>query len=186
MASTQKTTTPPPPKPPPPKTQKKPATTAPLTQSTKNLCKSSYIQENNCTSWSWESMTNKDKVCSDTFTRYFVQCKSNSFNSNDAATWYCNETTSDATITLPCGSAPTPPAGQSVFCRIRAETDEGGNSNSTDWISSSTSCSAYTTSNISACAIKYLQSNECRSWIWDLVNNEDSTCKTAFSKYFLQ
>ena len=161
-------------------------TTSPVTQASKNLCKSSYIQANNCTSWSWESMTNKDKVCGDTFTRYFVQCKSNSFNSNDSANWYCNETTAASSITLPCGSAPTPPAGQSVFCRIRAESDEGGTSNSTDWISGSTSCSAYTTSNISSCAIKYLQSNECRSWIWDLVNNNDATCKAAFSKYFLQ
>lgn len=161
-------------------------TTYPVTEANKSLCKSSFIQANNCTSWSWESMTNKDKVCADTYTRFFVQCKSNSFNSNDAATWYCNETTTDSSITLPCGSAPTPAAGQSVFCRIRAENDEGGASNSTDWIYGSTACSAYSTSNISACAIKYLQSNECRSWIWDLVNSEDATCKAAFSKYFLQ
>ena len=161
-------------------------TTAPLNAATKGLCKSSFIQANNCTSWSWEAMTNKDNVCADTFTRYFVQCKSNSFNSTDAATWYCNETTTDSTVALPCGSAPTPAAGQSVFCRVRAETEDGGASNSTDWIYGSTTCSAYTTSNISACEIKYLQSNECRSWIWDLVNNEDTTCKSAFSKYFLQ
>ena len=161
-------------------------TVTPVTQATKNLCKSSYIQANNCTSWSWESMANKDKVCSDSFTRFFVQCKGNSFSSNDATNWYCNETTTASSVTLPCGSAPTPPAGQSVFCRIRGETGEGGDSNSTDWIYGSTSCSAYTSTNISSCAIKYLQSNECRSWIWDLVNNDDSTCKTAFSKYFLQ
>lgn len=170
------------------------ATTAPTssTSSTsvstgiKNTCKINTLQANSCTSWTWDSMSDKAKTCSDTFTKYFVQCKSSSFTSSDPATWYCNETQSTNTLTIPCSGAPTPGAGQGVFCRVRAETSEGGAANATEWIYGNGTCTGYTSTNKSACAIKYLQSANCRNWTWDFVNSTDVECKKAFSKYFLQ
>ncbi len=152
----------------------------------KNICKLNTIQANSCTSWTWDSMSDKDKVCSDTFTKYFVQCKSSSFESSDDSVWYCNETQSENSLTVPCGTAPTPQAGQGVFCRVRAETETGGASNATDWLYGNASCSSYNSTNIDACAITYLQSLNCKNWTWDLINSQSSTCKSAFSKYFFQ
>jgi hypothetical protein len=150
------------------------------------MCKLNTLQANSCTSWTWDSMSDKVKTCSDTFTKYFVQCKSSSFTSSDSSTWYCNETQSTNSISLPCAGAPTPAAGQQVFCRVRGENETGGNSNATDWIYGDASCTSYNSSNIDDCAITYLQSHNCKSWIWDLVNNQSTKCKAAFSKYFFQ
>lgn len=152
----------------------------------KNICKLNTLQANSCTSWTWDSMSDKEKACGDTFTNYFVQCKSSSFTASDPSVWYCNETQTTNTLTLPCSGAPTPAAGQGVFCRVRAETSEGGAANATDWIYANKSCSSYNSSNISACAISYLQSVNCNSWTWDLINSQSTTCKSAFSKYFFQ
>ncbi len=162
------------------------STTTTVNYYTKQLCKPKYIQANNCTSWTWTAMSDIDKTCEDTYTKYFVQCKSNSFSSNDAATWYCNKTVTTNDLTLPCDSAPTPPANQTIFCRVRAETAEGGATNATDWVEMNATCPAYTSGNINACEIQYLQGNTCRSWIWDLKNGKDAECAAAFSKYFFQ
>ncbi len=160
--------------------------TTAVSKATKNTCAISSLQANSCSSWTWNSMADKEEICGDTFPKYFVQCKSTSFTSTDTSVWYCNETKTTNTLTLPCSGAPTPAAGQSVFCRVRAETSAGGSANATSWTYTNSSCSAYTSSNITSCAIKYLQSNNCRSWIWDLINSQDATCKQAFSKYFFQ
>lgn len=152
----------------------------------KKFCKPTYFQANSCSSWSWSSMADIDEKCSDTFTKYFVQCKNTSFTSSGASTWYCNKTVTSADITLPCDAAPTPAAGQDVYCRVRAETAEGGSATSTDWVYTSSNCSAYNTGNIQECEIPYLQSNNCRSWIWGLNNNTNPKCAAAFSKYFFQ
>ncbi len=153
---------------------------------TKQLCKPTFLQANSCNSWSWSAMGDIDKACADTFTKYFVQCKSSSFSNPNSGTWYCNKTVTGSELTLPCDAAPTPAAGQSVFCRVRAETAEGGAKNATDWVEMNSTCPAYTGGNIDACEIQYLQSNNCRSWIWDLKNNKDTQCQAAFSKYFFQ
>ncbi|HRN71339.1 MAG TPA: fibronectin type III domain-containing protein, partial [Candidatus Woesebacteria bacterium] len=74
----------------------------------KRFCKPTYLQANSCSSWNWSSMADIDKQCADTFTKYFVQCKSTSFTSSaTSGTWYCNKTVTSADITLPCDNAPT-------------------------------------------------------------------------------
>ncbi|HRN69944.1 MAG TPA: hypothetical protein PLS49_02055, partial [Candidatus Woesebacteria bacterium] len=70
--------------------------------------------------------------------------------------------------------------------RVRAETAAGGTANSTDWVYMNSSCPAYNAGNIQECEIPYLQSNNCRSWIWGLNNNTNPKCAAAFSKYFFQ
>lgn len=152
----------------------------------KNICKLNTLQANSCTSWTWDSMSDKEEVCGDTFTNYFVQCKSTSFTSTDDSVWYCNKTQTTNTLTVPCDNAPTPQAGQAVFCRVRGESADGGASNATDWIYANKACSSYNSSNIDACAISYLQSVNCKNWTWDLINSQSATCKSAFSKYFFQ
>lgn len=152
----------------------------------KNICKLNTLQGNSCTSWTWDSMSDKEKTCSDTFTKYFVQCKSSSFTSSDDSVWYCNETQTTNSLTLPCTGGPTPAAGQNVFCRVRAESASGGGANATDWIYANKACSSYNSSNIDACAISYIQSVNCKNWTWDLVNSQSASCKSAFSKYFFQ
>lgn len=158
---------------------------SPVSSTTKSSCKIDYFQSNSCTSFTWTDIKTKSPTCASTYTKYFVQCKSNSFGSNDAATWYCNETQTGNTLTVPCGTAPTPAPGQSVFCRIRAETETTGSTDATPWVYANTSCSSLSTSD-TACDITYLQGNTCRSWIWDSVNNTNPACAKAFDHYFLQ
>lgn len=156
-----------------------------LSASTKISCGIDYFQTSSCKSFSWTDINMKNPTCGTTFTKYFVQCKSSSFTSSDEGTWYCNETTTKNTLTVPCGTAPTPAPGQSVFCRVRAETEAGGANNSTAWMYANTSCASLSSSN-SACAITYLQGNNCKSWLWDRVNNTNPACKSAFDHYTLQ
>ncbi len=156
-----------------------------ITTATKTSCGIDYLQSNSCSSFTWTDVGAKNPACAPIYTKYFVQCKSNSFGSNDAATWYCNETKTDNNLTVPCGSAPTPAPGQSIFCRVRAETETGGAANATPWMYANTSCSRLSSSN-STCAISYLQGNNCKSWIWDRVNNTNPDCKSAFNNYTLQ
>lgn len=157
-----------------------------VSTATKKFCKPTFLQANSCSSWSWSAMGDIDKHCADTYTKYFVQCKNTSFSSTDKATWYCNKTVTGTDLTLPCDNAPTPPAGQSIFCRVRAETASGGSATATEWVYASSTCSAYNSANIQECEIPYLQSNNCRSWIWGLNNNTNPKCAAAFSKYFFQ
>ena len=89
-------------------------------------------------------------------------------------------------MTVPCGTAPTPAPGQSVFCRVRAETATGGNADATDWVYSSTSCPRISDGSNAACGISYLQANTCRSWLWDSVNTLNPVCTPAFDHYFFQ
>lgn len=150
-----------------------------------STCSISYLQANSCSSWVWDDiMTSKTEACTDTYKKYFVQCKSSSFSSSDSSTWFCNQTQTSNQLTFPCGNAPTPFPGQSVFCRMRGETEGGGDSGATDWIYGNTSCNKM--SAIPACAITYLQSNNCRDWIWDLVNSKLPACTSSFDHYFLQ
>ncbi len=152
----------------------------------KKFCKPTYLQANSCSSWRWSPMSDIDDQCTDTFTKYFVQCKNTSFESSSAATWYCNKTVTSSDLTLPCDNAPTPAAGQKIYCRVRAETAAGGTVNATEWIYKDSTCPAYNSGNIQECEIPYLQSNNCRSWIWGLNNSTNPTCAAAFSKYFFQ
>lgn len=150
-----------------------------------SACSINYVQANSCTSWVWDDVMNsKVEACEDTYERYFVQCKSSSFTSSDPAIWYCNQTQSVNELTLPCENAPTPPAGGAVFCRIRAETETGGDANATDWIYGNTACPK--NSAVPACAMTYMQPNNCRSWIWDMVNSKLPACTASFDHYFLQ
>ncbi|MCA9371770.1 fibronectin type III domain-containing protein [Candidatus Woesebacteria bacterium] len=156
-----------------------------ISATTKLMCDLDYVQPNTCTSWGWPAMSTINKTCSDTFTEYFVQCKSSSFESNDAATWFCNERMSSNELSLPCGDAPSPFPGQAVFCRVRAENETGGEANATGWTTYNTTCANLNT-NISACLPSFLQANTCRSFLWDLVPTKNPTCSQAFSHYFLQ
>lgn len=161
-----------------------PAPTA-IPRSTKIACAPSYFQSDSCTSFRWESLENKPKECSDTFTKYFVQCKGTSWDSNDNADWYCNDLVDSNNLKLPCAGAPTPKAGQSVFCRVRAETDEGGDLNSTNWVYHSTSCPRISGDDPN-CDISYVQGNTCGSWIWDNDYQKDPRCSDKFDHYFMQ
>lgn len=163
-------------------------TPTPISAALRAQCKQSYIQSNSCTSFIWDSMTAKEEECEDTFTRYFVQCKSNSFSSTDAnMTWFCNKTVTSNQLTLPCDTAPTPAPGQAIFCRVRAENARGGAANATDWIYGNTTCGTYSTvADVTTCQIGYLQANTCRSWIWGLENGKDPQCAAAFNHYYLQ
>ncbi len=152
----------------------------------KKFCKPTYFQANSCSSWNWSPMSDIDDLCTDTFTKYFVQCKNTSFTSTGSATWYCNKTVTSSDLTLPCDNAPTPAAGQKIYCRVRAETAAGGTVNATEWIYKESTCPSYNSGNIQDCEIPYLQSNNCRSWIWGLNNSTNPTCAAAFSKYFFQ
>lgn len=162
-------------------------TPTPLSTSIKNSCAINTFQANSCTSWIWEDMTSKEKICSDTFTKYFVQCQSTSWESTDPTIWYCNKTVTSNQLTLPCDNAPTPFPGQSMFCRVRAETAVGGTANATNWIYTNSSCSTYSSvSSITNCKINYLQQNVCGAWIWSLNNPNDPQCTSALDHYFLQ
>lgn len=156
-----------------------------LSASTRIGCGIDYFQSSSCKSFTWTDVKTKSTTCTDNYTKYFVQCKSNSFTSNDASTWYCNETQATNSLTVPCGTAPTPAPGQSVFCRVRAETETGGATNATAWMYASSSCSQVSSTD-SACAITYLQGNNCKSWLWDRVNNTNQNCKAGFDHYTLQ
>ncbi len=160
-------------------------TPTPLSSALKAQCKVDYLQPNSCTSWNWQDVKNKAQVCADTFPSYFVQCKSTSWTSTSTATWYCNEKMSESELTLPCKSAPTPGAGQDVYCRVRAETEAGGDTDATDWVYTSTSCPRLTDDEAD-CSIDYIQGNSCTSWIWDLSYQKDPRCKDKFDHYFLQ
>ena len=163
------------------------ATPTPVSSSVKSSCSVGYLQSNSCTSIIWEDIMKKESSCTTAFTKYFVQCKSNSFSSNDSATWFCNKTFSTNQVTLPCDTAPTPFPGQSMFCRVRAETTSGGDSNATDWIYTNTSCSSYgSLTGVSNCQLNYLQQNTCGKWSWSLNNPNDSQCTSALDHYFLQ
>lgn len=162
-------------------------TPTPISSSVKSSCAINTFQSNSCTSLVWEAMSAKDKVCSDVFTKYFVQCKGTSWTSTDTAPWYCNKTVTSNQLTLPCDNAPTPAPGQAIFCRVRAETALGGDANATDWIYASTSCSTYASlSGVSNCQINYLQQNTCGKWSWSLNNPNDPQCTDALDHYFLQ
>ncbi|PJE61804.1 hypothetical protein COU87_02655 [Candidatus Roizmanbacteria bacterium CG10_big_fil_rev_8_21_14_0_10_39_12] len=162
-------------------------TPTPLASSVKSSCAITSFQSNSCTSWIWEDMASKENSCSDVFTKYFVQCKSSSFTSSDPSTWYCNKTVTSNQLTIPCDTAPTPPPGQSIFCRVRAETDVGGDNNATGWIYTNSSCSTYgSLSGVQNCQINYLQQNICGSWNWSLNNPNDPQCTAALDHYFLQ
>lgn len=161
------------------------ATTVAPTSTTVD-CNINYLQANSCTSWEWDDLKTKFEQCSDTYSRYFIQCKNSPFGSDDSgSTWYCNTTVSGNSQTLPCGTAPSPVPGQSVYCRVRAEKDEGGDANATSWVYANTNCARTTAAN-PLCDITYLQANTCRSFIWDLINNKDPSCKNSFDHYFLQ
>ena len=161
------------------------SSSASISAASRTSCSIDYFQSNSCRSLTWTDIEVKNPSCTAVYTKYFVQCKSNSFTSNDSATWYCNQTTTDNNITVPCGTAPTPAPGQSVFCRVRAETDKGGSSDATPWMYASTSCPQLSSSS-SSCAISYLQGNNCKSWLWDRVNSTNPNCKAAFDHYTLQ
>lgn len=149
------------------------------------LCTAGYIQPNSCSSWNWPDVSTINDTCADTFTQYFVQCKSTSFSSSDPATWYCNERVSSNTLSLPCANAPSPAPGQSVFCRVRAETEAGGEKNATSWVTNNTKCSEVN-STIDSCKPSFLQANTCRSYLWDLTATKNPACSVGFSHYFLQ
>jgi hypothetical protein len=159
----------------------------PISSAVKSACAINSFQSNSCSSWSWDDMTSKEKTCSDTFTKYFVQCKGNSWESEDATTWYCNKTVTSNQLSLPCDTAPTPAPGQSIFCRVRAETEVGGDTNATDWIYTNGSCSSYANlSSVSNCQIGYVQQNTCGSWNWSLNDETDPQCVAAFDHYKVQ
>jgi len=160
-------------------------TPTPLSSSLKSSCGLSYLQANSCSSFTWNDLSSISKECSDTFTKYFVQCKSNSWSATDPATWFCNELVTSNQLTLPCGSAPAPAAGQSVFCRVRAETAAGGDTNATDWKYTSTSCPRISGDDPN-CSIDYVQANSCTSWIWDFDYQKDPHCAPKFDHYFMQ
>lgn len=160
-------------------------TPSPISADLKAQCKPGYFQTNSCTSWIWQDMASISQTCSTTFTKYFVQCKSTSWGSSDPATWFCNETKFSNQLNLPCASAPTPAPGQSVFCRVRAETPSGGDANATDWLYTSSSCPRITGDD-PECNIDYVQGNSCTSWIWDFDYQKDPRCKDKFDHYFLQ
>jgi hypothetical protein len=160
-------------------------TPTPIAQSIKNLCSVDYVQNNSCTSWTWANSLNKSQTCSNIFTKYFVQCKSTAFDSSTPATWFCNETKTSNELSLPCGLAPKPAAGQAVYCRVRAETEYGGNDQATDWVYGNTTCPAIS-GDSADCEIGYIQANNCRSWIWDFDYQKDPRCKDKFDKYFFQ
>ncbi len=162
-------------------------TPTPLSSSVKSACAINSFQANSCTSWIWDDMTTKEKTCSDVFTKYFVQCQSTSFTSSDPATWYCNKTVTSNQLTLPCDTGPTPPPGQAIFCRVRAESAVGGAENATDWIYTNSSCSTFSSvSSVANCQINYLQQNVCGTWNWSLSNPNDPLCTDAIDHYFLQ
>jgi len=162
-------------------------TPTPLSSSVKSACAINSFQANSCTSWIWDDMTAKEKTCSDVFTQYFVQCQSTSFESSDPSIWYCNKTVTSNQLTLPCDTAPTPPPGQAIFCRVRAESAIGGVANATDWIYTNSSCSTFSSvSAVTNCKINYLQQNVCGSWNWSLNNPNDPLCTDALDHYFLQ
>lgn len=160
-------------------------TVTPVSAETKNACKMSYLQPNSCSSWIWNDVLTQSQTCEDTYTKYFVQCKSTSWDSNDPATWYCNETMTTNQLSLPCATAPSPAPGQSVFCRVRAETDNGGTESATDWIYSASACPQITGDD-PECNIDYVQGNSCTSWIWDFDYQKDPRCSDKFDHYFLQ
>jgi len=162
-------------------------TPTPISAAIKSSCAINSFQSNSCTSWIWDSMSAKDKSCSDTFTKYFVQCKNTSFTSSDPATWYCNKTVTSNQLTLPCDTAPTPAPGQSIFCRVRAETSLGGSENATDWIYTNGSCSSYgNVSSVNNCKIGYVQQNQCGKWNWSLNNATDPQCANPLDHYRVQ
>jgi len=163
------------------------ATPAPVSEEMRSTCAITSLQSNSCSSWIWEDMTAKELSCSETFTKYFVQCKGTSWSSSDPAPWYCNKTTSSNSLSLPCDNAPTPAPGQAVFCRVRAETEAGGDDNATDWVYINSTCSSYgVLASAANCQIDYLQQSLCGSWSWSLANFKDPTCTAALDHYWLQ
>ncbi|MFA9288313.1 MAG: fibronectin type III domain-containing protein [Weeksellaceae bacterium] len=116
-----------------------PATSAPtptgnaLDPALKELCMLTFMQPNSCGSWIWDDIETKVEACREVFTRYFIQCKSTSWESTDPAIWYCNDIKTSNTATVPCSTEPTPNPLQSVFCRVRAEDEVGGAAHATAW-----------------------------------------------------
>lgn len=162
------------------------STPTPIPQTIKNSCSVDYVQNNNsCASWTWANSFEKNLTCASTFSKYFVQCKSTSFNSGSGGTWYCNETTTSNTLNLPCGNAPTPPAGGSIYCRVRAESIVGGNDHATDWVYGQSTCPLIAGDDPN-CTIDYIQANNCTSWIWDFDYQKDPRCKDKFDRYYFQ
>lgn len=160
-------------------------TPSPISSAIKSSCGLGYMQPNSCKAWTWDDITTKSKQCADTFTQYFVQCKSTAWGSSDPATWFCNQTVSSNQLNLPCAGAPTPATGQSVFCRVRAESPLGGDENATNWVYASTSCPRITGDDPN-CSIEYVQANSCTSWIWDFDYQKDPRCADKFNHYFMQ
>lgn len=160
-------------------------TPSPISSAIKSSCGLSYMQPNSCTSWLWDDISSKSQQCADTFSQYFVQCKSTAWGSSDAATWFCNETVTSNQLTLPCSGAPTPAAGQSIFCRVRAESELGGDENATSWVYASSSCPRITGDDPN-CSIEFMQANSCDSWLWDFDYQKDPRCADKFDHYFLQ
>ncbi|PJC32695.1 hypothetical protein CO051_02720 [Candidatus Roizmanbacteria bacterium CG_4_9_14_0_2_um_filter_39_13] len=160
-------------------------TPTPLSSALKSQCKIDYLQSNSFSSWTWDDLATKEEECSTTFSRYFLQCKGTSWDSTDPAPWYCNETLTSSSMDLPCGTAPTPVPGQSVFCRVRAEADVGGSVNATEWTYGSTERPKISGDDAN-CGIDYVQGNTCYSWIWDYDYQKDPRCADKFDHYFLQ
>ncbi|MBP9691475.1 fibronectin type III domain-containing protein [Candidatus Woesebacteria bacterium] len=160
-------------------------TPTPVSAELKAACGINYLQPNTCTDWIWDDVSAKSIDCANTFPQYFVQCKNSSWDEPDTGTWYCNERVSTNSLTLPCAAAPTPVPGQSTYCRVRAETQEGGDANSTDWVYTSSSCGRIDGDDVN-CEINYVQANSCTSWIWDFDYQKDPRCNTKFDHYFMQ
>ncbi|KKQ37931.1 MAG: hypothetical protein US54_C0022G0003 [Candidatus Roizmanbacteria bacterium GW2011_GWA2_37_7] len=108
-------------------------------------CQINYLQQNICGSWSWSLNNPNDPQCASALDHYFLQCTSNGLFSAPAALtptpyWYCNNTTANRYLDMPCDNANSPADGAAITCRVRPEDAQGTDAHAGDWVTTSVVC----------------------------------------------
>ncbi|MFA9289374.1 MAG: fibronectin type III domain-containing protein [Weeksellaceae bacterium] len=113
---------------------------------TSNTCKLDEIRaDNSCVSWTWDTMATKYPSCQNAFSYYELECSNTSAVPAPGVTAaplvrYFKNAIDDIEmnyVTLPEINRPTPAAGSTVYCRVRA-VDKAGDA--TVWMSGSRQC----------------------------------------------
>jgi len=108
-------------------------------------CQINFLQQNVCGSWNWSLNNPNDPQCTAALDHYFLQCTSNGLFSAPAALtptpyWYCNKTSTDPYLDMPCENAITPADGATLTCRVRPEDAVGTDSHAGTWTTTTATC----------------------------------------------
>lgn len=111
-------------------------------------CQLSGLQATNCRTWTWKSMTQNPQACRNAFYKYVFMCKNISYiptpGVNTQEIRYFDGSITDiasSSATIPGLNFPTPVVGSTVYCAVRGEEIEGGNTRATSWVFGSSNCS---------------------------------------------